>query len=242
MKTAFKILLILAVAAVLVVSFIGIDKKADEIECAGMELEVEDSLSLGLISKEEVLHIINEKKITFEGRKISDINMSHIERTLIASPYIDTVLCSLTASNKVHLTVVPKIPTLHVMADNGEEYYLDRRGDDMPVGNISGNLAIATGKIDKKFAHDKLAPLACCIQDSAFWRAQIQQIDVVKPYDVRLYTRIADHTILLGEPTNIPDKLWRLRVFYQKGLKETGWNKYETINLEYDDIVIGKRK
>lgn len=242
MKTTFKILLILGVAIVLIISFFGNDDKAEEMRCSGVELEVEDSLSIGLINKQDVENIIKDKKIAFKDKRVVDINLPEVEKTLSMSPYIDTVVSSLTASGKVILKVVPKIPALHIMADNGEEYYIDRRGNDMPVGKITGNLVIATGKIGKKFAKESLAPLACCIQDSTFWRAQIQQIEVISPTDVRMYTRIADHTILLGEPTNIPDKLWKLRVFYEKGLKETGWNKYKTINVEYENIVIGSRK
>ena len=241
MKSALKILLILAIAAFLVISFFKIGGEEKEIVCKGLDLHVEDSLSLGLISKDEVLGIIREKKMVFEGKKISDINMGHVERALCQSPYIDTVTYALTASGKVHLTVIPKIPALHVMADNGEEYYLDRRGTDMPVGNITGNLTIATGRITKSFAQKKLAPLACDIQDDSFWRAQVQQTDVCADYDIRLFTRFTDHIILLGEPNNIQDKLWRLRVFYEKGMPETGWNKYKTISVEYDNIVIGKR-
>ncbi|MBQ0048683.1 MAG: hypothetical protein KBT12_00360 [Bacteroidales bacterium] len=242
MKTVLKLLGILIIAAFLVWSFIGIGDNADERVCTGMELEVEDSLSLGLINREEVLDIMKQKKMTFEGKKIMDINLSFIEQTLSASPYIDTAMCAFNAAGKLHLSVVPKIPTLHVIADNGEEYYIDRRGDDMPVGNITGNISIASGKITKDFAKKHLAPLACCIQDSTFWRAQVQQIEVCGPKDVRLHTRFADHTILLGEPTNIPNKLWRMRVFYAKALPETGWNHYKTINVAFDDIVIGKKE
>ena len=55
MKSALKILLILAIAAFLVVSFVKIGGKEKEIVCQGMDLVVEDSLSLGLISRDEVL-------------------------------------------------------------------------------------------------------------------------------------------------------------------------------------------
>lgn len=234
--------MILAVAGLLVWSFIGVDDEAEDKVCTGWNLTVEDSLSLGLVSQEEVMDIIKAKKIVFQGKKISDINMSYIERTLSESPYIDTVTCALTAAGKVQLTVVPKMPTLHVMADNGEEYYLDRRGDNMPIGKLTGNLCIATGKITKDFARKHLTELANCIQDSTFWRAQVQQIDVVGEHDVRLYTRIADHTILLGDPVDIPQKFWQLRAFYEKGLPKTGWDTYESISVEYTDIVIGKRR
>lgn len=242
MKTVLKLLGILLVAAFLIWSFIGIGDEADDRVCTGMELEVEDSLSLGLISRDEVLAIMKQKKMSYEGKKICDINLGYIERTLSSSPYIDTATCTFNAAGMLRLNVIPKIPALHIMAENGEEYYIDRRGDDMPVGNITGNISIATGKITKDFARTKLAPLACCIQDSAFWRAQVQQIDVVSPRDVRLYTRFADHVILLGEPEGLPDKLWRMRVFYAKGLPETGWNRYKTISVAYDGIVIGKRE
>lgn len=242
MKTAFKIFLILAVAAALVVSFSGIFKHdAEDMICTGMELEVEDSLSLGLIDKDEVLDIMKKEKISFEGKKISDINIGQIEQRISESEYIDTVTCAISASGKIKLSVIPKIPALHIIAKNGEEYYMDRRGSTMPTGNITGNLCIATGNITKKMAHDKLAGLARCIQDSAFWNANVQQIEVKSETDVRLYTRIADHVIQLGDPTyNLTDKLWRLRVFYAKGLPVAGWNKYKAISVEYDNIVIGR--
>ncbi len=242
MKTAFKVLLILVVATILIISIVKGHDKANEMKCTDVELVVEDSLSLGLINKNQVNAIIREKNIKLVGVPISELNLSGVEDTLCASPYIDTVKSTLTASGKIALTVIPQIPTLHIFADNGQEYYLDRRGNAMPIGKITGNLVIATGKITKKFAKKHLAPMARYIQDNKFWRSQIQQIEVVSPTDVRLHTRISDHVVLLGEPTHIQDKLWRLKVFYQKGLKETGWNKYKTINVEYDNIVIGSRK
>lgn len=239
MKTAFKIIMLLAIAGALIYSIVR--PKEDPV-CTGTELEVEDSLALGLINSDEVEDIIASKKLKFEGRKLSDINLGNVTRTLMASPYIDTVMCTFTAAGKVHLNVIPKIPALHVIAANGEEYYLDRNGDDMPVGDINGNLSIATGNITKAFAREKLAPLARCIQDSTFWRAQVQQIEVNNDHDVRLYTRIADHAILLGELSNLEEKLWRMRIFYEQGLPQTGWNRYETVSVAYNGIIVGQKK
>ena len=239
MKTAFKILMILVVAGFLVWSFVGLDKKADNRVCQGVELIVEDSLSLGLISEDDINEVLKSNKMTFVGRKLTDINMGNVERTLSQSPYIDTVMCSINAGGSIILKVFPKVPALYVMPNRGTAYYLDRRGSDMPVGNLTGNLCVATGNITKEFARKRLSTIARCIQDSTFWRAQVQQIDVVDEHDIRLYTRFADHVILLGDARNLPDQLWRLRVFYTKGLSEIGWDKYESINVAYDGIVIG---
>lgn len=240
MKTAFKILLILIVAGFLIWSFIGVDKKADDRVCQGVELIVEDSLSLGLIDKEDVLAIMKSQQMSFEGKKLVDINMGQIERALSSSPYIDTVNCSVNAGGQLLMRVLPKVPALYVIPDKGEPYLLDRKGSDMPVGDLTGNLCVATGNISKKFASSRLAAIASCIQDSAYWRAQVQQIEVVNEHDIRMYTRFADHVVLLGEAKDLPDQLWRLRVFYGKGLSEIGWNKYESVSVAYKGIVIGK--
>lgn len=242
MKTAFKILMLLVVAGFLIYSFVGVEEKTEDMLCTGMELEIKDSLQLGLITETQVREVIQKQHITFEGKKISDINMSAIEHTLSQSPYIDTVICNLTSSSKVHLSVITMIPALHVMANNGDEYYLDRRGTTMPVGSVLGNLIIATGNITKAYAQKELSNFARFIQDNEYWHEQIQQIHVVKPNDVRVYTRIADHTVLLGDLSNLSDKLNNLQTFYEKGLPVTGWNKYTTINVAYKDIVVGKRK
>ena len=242
MKTALKIILILAVAAFLVVSMMGVMGKSSEIICTGVELEIDDTMQTRLIGKPELEALLAKSKMALKGKKTSEINLSKVEKTICCSPYVDTAYASFNASGKLILNVVPRRPVLHVMARNGEEYYLDRDGVCMPVGNQTGNLVIATGNIDRKFASAKLAPIGRCLQDSAFWKVQAQQIEVAGSHDLRLYTRIADHVILLGDPDSIPDKLHRLRIFYQQGLPQTGWNKYESLSVAYQGLVIGTKK
>jgi len=242
MKTALKIILILAVAAFLVVSMMGTMGKSSEILCTGIELNIEDSMQTHLIDTAELKQLLKKNKMTFKNKKTSEINLGHLESTFSNSPYIDTACAKFNASGKLILTVIPRKPALHVMAKNGEEYFLDRNGARMPIGNLKGNLPIATGNISKAFAKEKLAKLGRCIQDSSFWKIQVQQIDVANEHDVRLYTRVADHVIHLGDLDSIPDKLHRLQVFYQQGLPQTGWNKYESLSVEYNGLVIGTRK
>ncbi len=242
MKTILKFIIILVVGAFLVISMIGIFSQEETARCSGMELEINDSLNMGLINKDEMKDILKKSKVAFMNIPVDEINLGAIEKKLSDNPYVDTVHASFNASDKLILEVIPRIPSLHIMANNSEQYYIDRKGNNMPIGNLNGNLAIATGNISKQFAKNKLAPLARCIQDSTFWRLQVQQIDVVNENDVRLYTRISDHVVLLGNLDSIPDKLHRLRIFYQQGLPKTGWNKYESINVAYRGIVIGTKK
>lgn len=243
MKTVLKILLILGVAAFLVFSLTRVSGTTSDILCTGIELEIEDdSTGTSLVSKAELEKILSKSKISVDGKKISEINLGKLQSTVSQSPYIDTAYASFNASGKLILTAIPRIPIMHVMSANGEEYYLDRDGVCMPVDNLKGNLAIATGNIDKKLARAKLTVLGRCIQESEFWQMQVQQVDVKGEHDVRLYTRVADHEIRLGNLDSIPDKLHRLQIFYQQGLPQTGWNKYESLSVAYQGMVIGTKK
>lgn len=242
MKFALKILLILAVAAFLVYSLMRIPGSTSEIQCTGIEVEINDSLKSGLVTKQDLETILQKSNISVEGKKISEINISKLQNTLCLNPYIDTAYASFNASGKLILTAIPRRPVLHVMPDSGEDYYLDSKGASMPIDSMNENLAIVTGKVSRELAETKLATLGRCILDSAFWKMQVQQIDVKEEYDVRMYTRVANHVIHLGSLDSIPDKLHRLRVFYQQGLPQTGWNKYESLSVEYQGMVVGTRK
>ena len=75
-----------------------------------------------------------------------------------------------------------------------------------------------------------------------FWRAEIVQIVAETTsygtIDVTLIPRSGDFKILLGELDAPRQKLDRLMSFYHNGLNHTGWNRYKTINLRYNNQVV----
>ena len=60
--------------------------------------------------------------------------------------------------------------------------------------------------------------------------------------NVELIPLVGEHIIYLGSPTNIQNKLDRMKKFYTEGLNKAGWNKYSMVNLEYDNQIICKKK
>jgi cell division protein FtsQ len=108
----------------------------------------------------------------------------------------------------------------------------------MPTASFNVDLCVATGNITKKFASEHLLELARYIHDDLFWSEQIEQIHVVSPEEIRLYPRVGQHIIELGNSDNFQEKLNRLRIFYREGLERVGWNKYQMISLAYDGQVV----
>jgi cell division protein FtsQ len=54
--------------------------------------------------------------------------------------------------------------------------------------------------------------------------------------------RVGDHIVYLGAPTDISQKLDRLRKFYKYGLSQAGWNRYERISVEFGNQIICKKR
>lgn len=56
--------------------------------------------------------------------------------------------------------------------------------------------------------------------------------------NIELVPRVGDHLVYLGRLDNFEQKLKRLKVFYEKGLNQVGWNKYSRINVEFSNQII----
>jgi len=245
MKIIVKILLLVAVSAYLVFALAKFAGRSEEQTCDAVDIALSDNYADSLISEEYVAQLLAKHKIHVEGQKIEDIDLREIEDVLSEDPFIQSASCYCSAERHLCIDVVPERPILHIIAGN-DNYYIDRNGVAMPVGGLNFDLCVATGNITKDFAKRKLAGLASYLHDDEFWDNQIEQIHVADTNRIEMIPRVGTHTIILGDTDNIPDKMERLKLFYEKGLTKAGWNKYETIDLSFNGQVVctkaGKRK
>lgn len=84
----------------------------------------------------------------------------------------------------------------------------------------------------------QLYDLAKFINEDKFWNSQISQIYVNENNDIEMIPRVGSHTIVFGEAHEIEKKFQKLFIFYKKGLNNTGWNNYSSINLKYKKQVV----
>lgn len=237
LKTLLKTLLLLAALGYLVFAVVKVSRPAKEMVCTGVEYQFADSGQVNLVDKAAVEHLLGQHKISPKGKTMADIDMRSIEEMLSASPYIDTVSCYHTASGKLCIRIKPMHPMLHVYASDGDEFYADAQGNIIPPGGLSTDLTIVTGHVDRKNVNTLLA-LGRFLNEDPYWSQQTEQVNVDTKGRVEIIPRFADQRILLGEPKNFADKLERVRLFYEKAMPKTGWNKYNTLNVAYQGQII----
>jgi len=238
MKTAFKIFMLLAVVAYLVFAVWKFSGQAENRICEGVNVEIIDSIPDGFITGDYIRSILTRNKISPVGMRISEVNLEQIEKLMLEESHIERASCYYNAAGWLCINVVPQQPILHVISQQGEDYYLSSTGLTMPTATFNVNLCVATGNITKKYASEHLLEFARFIRDDLFWSEQIEQIHVVSPSQVELYPRVGQHVIELGSIDNFQEKLHRLRIFYREGMERVGWNKYKTISLAYDGQVV----
>ena len=240
MKTAFKIFMLLAVVGYLVFAIWHFSETAENRICKGVSIEIFDSIPIseGFITESYIRSILTRNNISPEGVKIKDINLGKIEQIMLEESHIERATCFFNMASMLCIKVVPQQPVLHVISQNGENYYLSSTGMTMSTESFNVDLCVATGNITKEFAAEHLLEFAMFINDNLFWKEQIEQIHVVSPEQIELYPRIGHHVIELGSADNFQEKLERLRIFYREGLDRVGWNKYRTISLAYDNQVV----
>lgn len=242
MKIAIKIILLVGVVGYLVFAVAKMSRDNDKRICQGTRICLVETMNHDFVDSQYVASIVSAANVPIQGQPVRDIDIKRIEAGIRSCPYIDSVICYYTPEDLMCIRVRPRKPILHVMADNGENYYMDGRGNDMPAGRFCLDLSLATGNITKQFAREHLLDIATYLNTHAPWDKDIQQIHVRSPKRIELIPTVEGQTIIMGEPSGIEDKMKRLAAFYKECLNKAGWNKYGIINLDYADQVVCTKK
>lgn len=242
MKVALKTFLLLLIAGYLIFSIVEFSQRTEDRVCEAVDIQIIDSVRGGFVTTDYIHSILTKNKVFAEGKKLSTIDIQGLKEILQKDPYIDSARCYCSAASHLCIQIIPQHPILHVIQNNGENYYLDGSGAIMPADNMNIDLCIATGNITKDYAKKNLMELAEFIYHDTFWDKQIEQIHVTDNQEVELYPRVGEHMIILGTTENFRKKLDKLMIFYKNGLNKTGWNKYSIINLSYNGQIVCTKK
>lgn len=212
--------------------------RSDEMICRRVNVIINDSATLRFVSVADIHRVIKEKDMDPVGISMQLVKPDVYEKMLASLPRIKQVECYKSPDATFNVEIMQREPILRIV-NSGKGYYIDSDGSVMPLSNsFAAYVPVATGAVTESFAKNELYRFALFLKENPFWNAQIEQINVDYDEEVDLVPRVGDHIIKLGTIDNFEYKLNKLLSVYQQGFKETGWNKYRTINLSYDDQVV----
>lgn len=213
----------------------------NDIICNDLQINFIDNNKTKLITETDIAKIIDAKGLNPIGVRYKNIRSESIENELLNNRIIQKVECYKTQSGILVLEVKQRSPKF-ILAGN-DNFYVDTDRELFPLStNNAIYVPVVSGRITKSFATGPLFDFIDYLEKDQFWNAQIEQIFITDDLKIEMIPRVGDAVILLGTLDKYEDKLQKLSVFYQKGLSVLGWNRYYSIDLQYDNQIVCKKK
>ncbi len=249
---------------VLILSMGFAGKKMQSVKFKGVTVNIDYSNNHFFVNEDDIKEYFEDmgyKKDTL----LSAVNIALLERQIENHPAIESAEVYETIGGTVHVKVKQRNPIVRIYNRKKDSFYIDEKGYLMPfstkysprvlianghiyddfisyVGKNINDLDPETDSLPRHFMLAKILAVARYINQSEFWKAQIQQLYVNEQFEMELIPRVGNHIIVIGDTTNLNEKFEKLRIFYQKGLPNAGWNKYSVINLKYKNQVVCVKK
>lgn len=213
----------------------------NDIICNDLQIQFNDNNKTKLITESDIAKIIDVKGLNPIGVRYINIRSESIENELLKNRIIKKVECYKTQSGIVKLEVTQRSPKFIIAGK--ENFYVDTDRELFPLSvNSAIYVPVVSGRITKSFATNQLFDFIDYLEKDQFWNAQIEQIFITDDLKIEMIPRVGDAVILLGTLDKYEDKLQKLVVFYQKGLSVLGWNRYSSIDLQYNNQIVCKKK
>ncbi len=168
--------------------------------------------------------------------------------------FVDQAHVYRSINGEIRIDATLRDPLMRIINRQNESYYIDVKGYMFPLSDRhTARVMLVTGAINTSYSpgttvrREKeqemgvlsgLYALASHIHNDPFWKAFIDHIVVLPTGKFELIPKNGAHIIEFGHADRIEEKFRNLRVFYQRGLTQIGWNHYGRVNVEFRHQVV----
>ena len=230
-----KLILLLALISCLFYSTISVNNLR-EIKSSDIYMYDYDSL---LISEDSIQSVISELLVLKNINK-SNIHKNNLEFELNKNQLINQSDIFIDVSGKMIVNIKQRKPIARFL-DN--KNYLDVNGLIMPKSkDYSPVVPIIVGFNKSTLQLKSIYKLSHFIYEDKFLRKNITKIIIDSTGNFVLQLRKHKFKVSLGRLDKLELKVNNFKAFYIKGMKDQLLNKYSTINLQFDNQVVGVKK
>jgi cell division protein FtsQ len=207
----------------------------------GVKVTIADSLESYFISPAEVTGILAKDGIMTTGNKLVDLNRDQVKKSVETLSGVKTALVYSTPDGTLFIHVWQRTPVMRFISPD-QSFYIDSEGREMALSeNYSARVLMVTGSGDRNFLKDSLFRVVKTIRAQAFFDALIEEIAINPDHSLEIIPRVGDQRIYFGDAEDYEWKLSKLKVFYQDGLPNVGWDRYSSIDLRYSNQVVARK-
>jgi len=234
------------VSWVLIAAYIGVslwftEGHLREQKFRSVRVIVADSVESQFIQGSDITSVLAAKGIMVVGSQIEKLNRDQIRSTVRTVPGVKDALVYSTPDGILWITVWQRKPLMRYISPY-VSFYIDTDRKEMPLSDrFSAPVMVVTGNGDHRFLMDSLFYVVDYITRDEFLNSLISEINVYPDHTLELVPRIGDNRIFMGDASMYDWKLTKLKVFFEQGLPNVGWDKYSRIDLAYSNQVVARK-
>ena len=243
-----RIYILPGISVVMVFILVGFAEKSHRSKaCENLNVDILDEEEYQFINKKDIVNIItNHGTDPIQGTNISTIQLRQIENRLLQNSFIKDAQAYIDMKPEMFVKIKQRIPVARIENSKGEQYYIDNEGKTMPLSpNFTARVPIVTASFSPanndstltKF-NTVLFKFIANIDQDKFASALCGQITVDNRYEFSIIPRLGNIEIFMGDTSDLPNKIVRLKSFYKSSLPQAGWEKYRSISVKYKNQVI----
>lgn len=229
--------------------------RSGEARCEGYEIQVLGDPTVRFVTQESLIAFVHDHGHTLSGQVMNDIDTYGIEEDISTIPFVEEAIVYKTIDRKVMIAVEQRVPAVRLFFTDGSSCYLDENAKYLQLSESFSHKCLPITGVPPIQSNDPLVSerevtteiknlwkMARYIQTDEFWDAQIMQVDMDAENGAVLIPRVGNHQIIMGETDDFLSKLNKLKEFYDKGISQTNWNIYQSLDLRYQGQVVGVKR
>ncbi len=203
------------------------------------------------VSKKQILQTISGgRPDLMKGQLIKTFDLQQLEELLETNLWIRNAELFFDNNDVLHADITEREPVARVFRVDGESFYIDDMGDQLPITNEQiARVPVFTsfpnestyGKLKDSVLQQQVKEMGHFILKNDFWMAQVDQLNISN-YEFELIPKLGNHIILFGDGNQIAPKFNRLLLFYNKIMNKTGWNYYSALDVRYNKQLVATRR
>lgn len=243
------LLWLLAGVGTIVLFGAAMQKKEHQL-CSDIKIGIKGVEQDMFIDETDVMDLVSSNG-NITRKSISNIDLKALETALKKNLWVKNAEMFFDNNQVLHIEIEERQPVARVFTAQGSSFYLDSGALRLPLSDkFSARVPVFTGfPSDKPFLSQpdsvllkEVVQMGKYIVTDSFWMAQVAQIDITPKATFELVPTIGNQVIEFGNADSFENKFIRLYTFYKQAWLQNGINKYEKLDVQYENQVVAVKR
>ncbi len=248
-KQRIQMILWCVFGAATVILLVAAMENKEHKTCSSVDIAIKGADDNVFVNKKNTVQLLDDAGAV-NGNDISTVDFKKIEDSLEKNAWIKSAELFFDNNQVLHANITEREPLARIFTLQGTSFYIDSSGFRLPLSNGVARVPVFTSfpSANKILAAPDSAVLqdvkkiAQYIQKDSFWMAQVAQVDITPQRTYEIIPVLGNQVIKLGDAENLDEKFLKLFSFYKQVWSKYGFEKYETIDVQYEGQVVAVRR